>query len=88
MDKHKNAFACSGYRRAAQNIKVPPTASRRAYGFLPNEKQSPSNPPTLQPSYKKTLQILSHSAQPITEKRRRPRPLGGNNIAFNNGCCN
>ncbi|MDN5180696.1 replication protein [Escherichia coli] len=64
-------------------MKVPPTASRRAYGLLPNEKQSPSNPPT-----KKTLQILSHSAQPITEKRRRPRPKGGNNIAFNNGCCN
>ncbi|EAV6086631.1 replication protein [Salmonella enterica] len=80
MDNHKNAFACSGYRRAAQNIKVPPTASRRAYGLLPNEKQSPSN--------KKTLQILSNSAQPITEKRRRPRPKGGNNIAFNNGCCN
>ncbi|EOM2745346.1 hypothetical protein AAY21_005383, partial [Escherichia coli] len=45
VDNHKNAFACSGYRRAAQNIKVPPTASRRAYGHLPNEKQSPSNPP-------------------------------------------
>ncbi|EAB4197517.1 replication protein [Salmonella enterica subsp. enterica] len=62
-------------------MKVPPTASRRAYGLLPNEKQSPSNPP-------KNTANTQQQRPPITAKRRRPRPKGGNNIAFNNGCCN
>ncbi|MMJ31974.1 replication protein [Salmonella enterica] len=49
--------------------------------FCPMKNKAPPTP-------QKTLQILSNSAQPITAKRRRPRPKGGNNIAFNNGCCN
>ena len=29
-----------------------------------------------------------HKAQPTTEKRRRPRPKAGSDVAFNDGCCN
>ncbi|EFZ40083.1 hypothetical protein ECEPECA14_4255 [Escherichia coli EPECa14] len=28
MNKHKEAFACSGQGRAAQNLKAPPTLTR------------------------------------------------------------
>ncbi|EFI4226675.1 replication protein [Escherichia coli] len=33
-------------------------------------------------------ELKPQSPSLITEKRRRPRPKGGNNIAFNHECCN
>ncbi|RDA48209.1 replication protein, partial [Escherichia coli] len=37
---------------------------------------------------KNTTQTQHCTPPLITEKRRRPRPKGGNNIAFNYECCN
>lgn len=79
MNKYKEAFACSGQGRAAQNLKAPPTLTR--------------GPRTLKPQQKDIRNKKHHTnAAPcsslITEKRGRPRPKGGNNIAFNYECCN
>lgn len=55
-----------------------PDRSRFSYNM---QTQTPEKPQL-------RAELKPQSPSPITEKRGRPRPKGGNNIAFNYECCN
>ncbi|EAO6910659.1 replication protein [Salmonella enterica] len=55
-----------------------PDRSQFSYNM---QKQPPEKP-------RSSAELKPQSPPLITEKRGRPRPKGGNNIAFNDGCCN
>ena len=55
-----------------------PDRSQFSYNM---QKQPPEKP-------RSSAELKPQSPSLITEKRGRPRPKGGNNIAFNYECCN
>lgn len=55
-----------------------PDRSQFSYNM---QKQTPEKP-------RSRAELKPQSPSLITEKRGRPRPKGGNNIAFNYECCN
>lgn len=55
-----------------------PDRSQFSYNM---QKQTPEKP-------RSSAELKPQSPFRITEKRGRPRPKGGNNIAFNYECCN
>ena len=62
---------------------LPPQAAgpHRSHFSYNTQKQPPEKP-------RSSAEPKAQSPSLITEKRRRPRPKGGKNIAFNYECCN
>ena len=62
---------------------LPPQAAgpNRSHFSYNTQRQPPEKP-------RSGAELKPQSPSLITEKRRRPRPKGGNNIAFNYECCN
>ncbi|EFB4786146.1 replication protein [Escherichia coli] len=62
---------------------LPPQAAgpNRSHFSYNTQRQPPEKP-------RSRAELKPQSPSLITEKRGRPRPKGGNNIAFNYECCN
>ena len=83
VENGDNVRPCSGLRPrrfGKRKIKVPPTAS--------GGQETTT-------SYNIQVEFLNFwctaaaiTRIPTTEKRRRPRPKAGSDVAFNNECCN